>query len=63
MKRKWASCSTKGRLTYDLALLRVSNEKCLEAIIHELLHLRYPNHGRMFKIMLNVYLTRNKKML
>ena len=61
MKRKWASCSSKGRLTYDPALLRAPNEKRLEAIIHELLHLRYPNHGRMFKTMFNVYLERFKK--
>ncbi|MBN2535024.1 MAG: M48 family metallopeptidase [Spirochaetales bacterium] len=55
MNRKWASCSSKGRLTFNPALLEESPEKRIEAILHELLHLRYPNHGKMFQRMLGVY--------
>jgi predicted metal-dependent hydrolase len=58
MNKKLASCSSKGRLTFDPSLLDESNEKIIEAIIHELLHLRYPNHGRMFKVLLNTYMLR-----
>jgi len=61
MKRKWASCSSRGRLTFDLKLLEKQKENRAEVIIHELLHLKYPNHGRMFKSMMNVYLERSKK--
>ena len=56
MKRKWASCSSKGRLTFDTSLLNEPDEERLKILFHELLHLRYPNHGRMFSRMLNIYL-------
>ena len=56
MKNKWASCSTTGRLTFDRSLLDQPRETQLEAILHELLHVRYPNHGRMFKRLLRAYL-------
>lgn len=29
-----------------------------EAILHELLHLKFPNHGKMFNSLLNAYLAR-----
>lgn len=59
MKRKWASCSSKGRLTFDKSLLNEPKEVRFKAILHELLHLKYPNHGRMFNSLLTTYLKRN----
>lgn len=56
MKHKWASCSTKGRLTFSAELLGEPKQKRREVMVHELLHLRYPNHGRMFRAMLRAYL-------
>ncbi|MBW1731384.1 MAG: M48 family metallopeptidase [Deltaproteobacteria bacterium] len=56
MKRKWASCSSKGRLTFSYALLNRPEEERALAIVHELLHLRYPNHNKMFRSMLSGYL-------
>jgi predicted metal-dependent hydrolase len=58
MKRKWASCSSKGRLTFDPSLLSKPERIRAEVILHELLHLKYPNHGRMFKLLLNTYLSK-----
>lgn len=58
MKTKWASCSSKGRLTFDPSLLDESKRKRAEVVLHELLHLRIPNHGKMFKSLLNSYLGR-----
>lgn len=55
MKRKLASCSSKGRLTFSTELLTMPKEARLKIIIHELLHLRYPNHGKMFSLMLRNY--------
>jgi predicted metal-dependent hydrolase len=55
MKRKWASCSSKGRLTFDRKLLKEPKEVRLKVILHELLHLKYPNHGKMFKLLLDTY--------
>jgi predicted metal-dependent hydrolase len=56
MKRKWASCSTKGRLTFDTDLLRQPAVFRREVIVHELLHLKVPNHGPVFRALLKAYL-------
>jgi predicted metal-dependent hydrolase len=58
MKNKWASCSSKGRLTFSFALLDEPKKIRTEAIVHELLHLKYPNHGKMFKSLLVAYLNK-----
>jgi hypothetical protein len=46
MKRKWASCSSNGRLTFSEELLYQSLEFIDYVIVHELLHLRYPTHNK-----------------
>lgn len=56
MKRKWASCSSKGNLSFDTDLLRQPAEFRRKAIVHELLHLKYPNHGKMFRALERAYL-------
>ena len=58
MKRKWASCSSKGRLTFSLDLIKKDFKTRSKVIVHELLHLKYPNHGKMFESLLRVYLSR-----
>jgi len=60
MKRKLASCSSRGRLTFDVSLLEDAAGKRLEAVLHELLHLRYPNHGKMFNALLRTYLRKKR---
>jgi len=56
MRRKWASCSSKGRLTFSYDLLAQPEDFRDYVIVHELLHLKYPNHGKMFKALLKMYL-------
>ena len=56
MKRKWASCSSKGRLTFDTELLSQPARFRAEVIVHELLHLRIPKHGKVFRALLKAYL-------
>lgn len=51
MKTKVASCSNKGVLSFDIDILKFPHTKQKEIIIHELLHLKYKNHGKLFKIM------------
>lgn len=55
MTRKWGSCSTNGIVTFanDLSNRRVGFQDFV--IVHELLHLRIPNHGRVFKALMGVY--------
>lgn len=56
MSKKWASCSSKGRLTFNTALLEEPAPFRREVIVHELLHLKVPNHGKVFKALLRAYL-------
>lgn len=56
MKRKWASCSSRGRLTFDPALLRQPARFRAQVVVHELLHLKVPNHGKLFKTLYRAYL-------
>jgi len=58
MRHKWASCSSRGRLTFDPDLLNQPPRVRAEAIIHELLHLKFPNHGRMFRCLLAAFLAK-----
>lgn len=56
MKNKWASCSRAGRLTFSTDLLSQPADFRAEAIVHELLHLKVPNHGSLFRTLLKAYL-------
>ena len=56
MKRKWGSCSTTGRVTFDLDLLKAPAAFRRKVIVHQLLHLKVPNHGKVFRSLLRAYL-------
>ena len=56
MRRKWASCSSSGRLTFNTALLGEPASFRREVIVHELLHLKIPSHGKVFKALLKAHL-------
>jgi len=56
MRTKWASCSTSGRLTFDVSLLDLSDELQDYVIVHELLHFFVPNHGRLWKSLMRAHL-------
>ena len=55
MTRKWGSCSTLGIVTLaaDLADQQPGFQDFV--IAHELLHLRVPNHGRLFKALMTAH--------
>jgi|SRR5574344_463089 predicted metal-dependent hydrolase len=44
----WGSCSSKGNINLNLNLVRLPEPLCDYVILHELAHLRYPNHGPAF---------------
>ncbi len=56
MRRKWASCSSRGRLTFDTELLVQTAVFRDEVIVHELLHLKVPNHGKLFHTLLRAHI-------
>lgn len=58
MKRKWASCSSQGRLTFNVELLQMPADFRATVIVHELLHLKIPNHGPLFRNLLKAFLQR-----
>jgi len=58
MSRKWASCSSKGRLTFSYELLTRSKEERAKVIVHELLHLKYKTHNKMFNLLLSGHLAK-----
>lgn len=61
MKRKWASCSTAGMISLSADLTNESEEFRDYVIVHELLHLRVPNHGKLFSSLMSVYVPHWRK--
>jgi predicted metal-dependent hydrolase len=55
MTRKWGSCSTAGTITLAADLCRQEARFQDFVIAHELLHLRLPNHGRLFNALLRAH--------
>jgi predicted metal-dependent hydrolase len=55
MTRKWGSCSTTGIVTLAEDLIEQEPGFQDFVIAHELLHLRIPTHGRLFKALMTVH--------
>lgn len=55
MTRKWGSCSTSGRVTFNAELLRQPAAFRMRVIAEELLHLKVPNHGKLFRALLKAH--------
>jgi predicted metal-dependent hydrolase len=56
MTKKWGSCSTNGRVTFNDELLAQPAAFRRRVIVEELLHLKVPNHGKLFRALLRAYL-------
>lgn len=56
LKNKWGSISTKGRMTLNAQLLELPKELGEFVIVHELVHILSPNHGKVFKCFMDAYL-------
>jgi predicted metal-dependent hydrolase len=55
MTKKWGSCSTTGIITLAEDLADQESGFQDFVIAHELLHLRVPNHGTLFKALMSVH--------
>lgn len=55
MRRKWGSCSSVGTVTLAADLLDQEARFQDYVIVHELLHLRLPTHGRVFKALMSAH--------
>lgn len=56
MRKKWASISTAGRLALSTDLLSIPKRLGEYVIVHELVHLLAPNHGKVYKSFLLAYM-------
>lgn len=56
MRRKWASCSTAGTLSFNDELLGMDRKLGDYVIVHELLHFSVPNHGKLWKMLMRAHL-------
>lgn len=61
MRRKWASCSTAGTLTFNDELIEMERDLGDYVIVHELLHLAVPNHGKLWKSLMRAHLGEYEK--
>jgi len=55
MRHKWGSCSSAGTVTLASDLLDQDARFQDYVIVHELLHLRYATHGRVFKALMSAH--------
>lgn len=55
MTNKWGSCSTGGIVTFADDIVDQNESFQNFVIVHELLHLRIPSHGRLFKALMSVH--------
>lgn len=53
----WGSCSTKGNINLNLNLVRMPHLLRDHVMLHELCHLRHPDHGPAFHLLLEHLLT------
>jgi predicted metal-dependent hydrolase len=53
MPRKWGSCSSDGVVKFAEELSGADDAFQDYVIVHELLHLRYPTHGKRFQAMMS----------
>src|SRR5450759_5610831 len=56
MKNKWASCSSHGILSFNDELLSMEKKLGDYVMVHELLHIHVPNHGKLWKSLMTTYL-------
>jgi hypothetical protein len=55
MRHKWGSCSSAGTITLAMDLVDQDEGFQDYVVVHELLHLRYTTHGRVFKALMSAH--------
>lgn len=61
MSHKWASCSTNGYFIFNLELLGMDRSLGEYVILHELLHYHVPNHGKLWKSLMEAHMPDHEK--
>ncbi len=60
-KTKWASCSIRGNLSFNIVISALPENLKDYIVIHELAHLKVPRHGRKFWTIVSEYYPDYKK--
>lgn len=55
MRRKWGSCSSAGTVTLASDLVEQDERFQDYVVVHELLHVRFATHGRVFKALMSAH--------
>jgi predicted metal-dependent hydrolase len=50
-RARWGSCATGGRISLNWRLIQTPAAVCDYVLIHELMHLRQPNHSARFWVL------------
>lgn len=61
IKTRWGSCSSKNNINLNLNLMRLPDELIDYVILHELAHLKHPNHSPEFWNFLGTMISNPKK--
>jgi predicted metal-dependent hydrolase len=48
MKRRWGSCTVKGKITINSELIKLEDKFTEYVMLHELCHLKHPNHSSAY---------------
>jgi len=57
MRTRWGSCNTRSRkILFNLDLIKKKPEFIAYVVLHEIVHIKIPNHGNQFKTMLDKYI-------
>lgn len=55
-KTRWGSCSSRGNINYNWRIIMAPPDVQDYIVIHELCHLRIPNHSREFWLLVQYYI-------
>ena len=54
--KRWGYCSSNGDVHFNSDLLFKRKELQVYVIVHELLHLKIPNHGKLFQALMSLHI-------
>ena len=60
--KKWGCCSSDGYVHFNTDLLFKRKELQIYVIVHELLHLKIPNHGKLFQSLMSLHIPHWRKL-